>query len=292
MALKGNLRDFSTTQLLNLINLARKTGMLTIESDGMTSHLFFKEGKLVLASLAGQDNQLTAVLQKSGKITPEQARVIKTRSQINTDKELGMLLINAGYISQEDILTSVRQQTLEVMYLLFTWTDGKFHFEPNQLPASDRISVPIDLENVIMEGSRRIKEWERLQDEVPDLDMALKFTDRPSARLRNISLSVDEWRVISFINPRNTIRQIAQYNGMNDFQIRKIVYGMLSAGLVELVEPEGVVRKRPARPGVPTTERAAEVARATEAQRTTEAPKPAAVKRNVILRLIDRIRRI
>ena len=36
MALKGNLRDFSTTQLLNLINLARKTGTLTIEgsSDG------------------------------------------------------------------------------------------------------------------------------------------------------------------------------------------------------------------------------------------------------------------
>jgi len=36
MALKGNLRDFSATQLLNLINLARKTGTLTIEgsSDG------------------------------------------------------------------------------------------------------------------------------------------------------------------------------------------------------------------------------------------------------------------
>jgi hypothetical protein len=31
MALKGNLRDFSVTQLLNLINLARKTGTLTIE---------------------------------------------------------------------------------------------------------------------------------------------------------------------------------------------------------------------------------------------------------------------
>ena len=32
MALKGNLRDFSTTQLFNLINLARKTGTLTIDT--------------------------------------------------------------------------------------------------------------------------------------------------------------------------------------------------------------------------------------------------------------------
>ena len=31
MALKGNLRDFTITQLLNLINLARKTGTLVVE---------------------------------------------------------------------------------------------------------------------------------------------------------------------------------------------------------------------------------------------------------------------
>ena len=31
MALKGNLRDFTITQLLNLINLARKTGALVID---------------------------------------------------------------------------------------------------------------------------------------------------------------------------------------------------------------------------------------------------------------------
>jgi len=132
-----------------------------------------------------------------------------------------------------------------------------------------------------MEGSRRIKEWERLQDELPDLDMALKFTERPRARLRNISLSVDEWRVISFINPRNSIRQIAQYNSMNDFQIRKIVYGMLSAGLVELVQPEGVQRRRPTR-----------TAPAAKPEQPAEVSKPPAVKRGLILKLIDRIRRI
>ena len=105
--------------------------------------------------------------------------------------------------------------------------------------------MPIDLENIILEGSRRVKEWERLQDELPDLDMALKFTDRPQAQLRNINLSVDEWRVISYINPRNSIRHIAQRIGMDDFQIRKIVYGLLQAGLVEMVEPEGAAPRQP-----------------------------------------------
>ena len=104
-----------------------------------------------------------------------------------------------------------------------------------------------------MEGSRRIKEIERLREELPNLDVALRFTDRPDARLRNINLSVDEWRVVSFINPKNSIRQIAQASNMSEFQIRKIVYGMLQAGLVEVMTPPGRAphEAAPAQAGAP-----------------------------------------
>jgi len=276
MALKGNLRDFSATQLLNLINLARKTGTLKIDTHDEQALLCFKEGKLVYATLDGQDDHLAATLHRAGKITEEESRTIQARSGVKSDKELGLLLINAGYVSQADIVQSVRVHILSNVYRLFTWPEGSFRFEANVLPFEDRITVPIDLESVIMEGSRRLKEWEWLQKELPNLDVALKFTDRPDARLRNISLSVEEWRVVSFINPRNTIRQIAQYNNMSDFQIRKIVYGLLQAGLVELVRSEGAAV--PTLPGVPS-----------RAPVTMRRP---AVKRSVILRLIDRIRKL
>jgi len=68
--------------------------------------------------------------------------------------------------------------------------------------------------------------------------MALKFTDRP---LKNVNLSVEEWRVVSYINPKNTMKQIAHTNKMNDLEIRRIVYGLLQAGLVEVIRPEGMV---------------------------------------------------
>jgi hypothetical protein len=275
MALKGNLRDFSTTQLLNLINLARKTGALTIEAQGTSARLFFKEGKLIHASLGDRDGHLANMLLKAGKLSAEQSRAIQTHSEIDSDKELGLLLINAGYVTQNDIVQSVKTYILDVVYTLFTWIEGLFYFEPNLLPPEAKITVPINLENIIMEGSRRLKEWERLQDELPDLNRALRFTDRPDTKLRDINLSVEEWRVISFINPRNTIKQIAQSNNMDDFQIRKIVYGMLQAGLVELVRPEGVEIRPAIPPGYPRT-----------------AEPPPAVKRGVILRLIDRIKKI
>ncbi|TAH50784.1 MAG: DUF4388 domain-containing protein [Chloroflexota bacterium] len=277
MALKGNLRDFSLHQLLNLINLAHKTGALSVTpeltANGANGHsapasLFFREGRLIHAAFDGKSARLTDVLVQVGRLTPEQAKVVRERSRVDTDKELGLLLIHNGYLSQNDIIQGVRGYLLETVYQLFTWVAGDFRFEPNQLPPEERITVPLSLENVILEGNRRQHEWERLRDEIPDLDVPLRFAERPQTNLRNISLTREEWQMISFINSRNTIRQIGEYIGLDEYQVRRVVYGLKQNGLIELAQP---VRAETVPP---------------------KAPLPGAkLSRGVLLRIIDGIRR-
>ena len=237
MALKGNLRDFSTTQLLNLIHLAKKTGTLFVDGTGQAAQLSFRNGKLIYAQLGQEDGNLTGILHKAGKLTDDQARVLRERATSSSDKELGLLLINAGYVSQTDILLSIRAHVLDIVYRLITWGEGIFHFDQNVVPSDDKITVPIELENVIIEGARRMREHERLSEELPSLDMALKFTEHPNINIRDMKLSVEEWRVVSFINPKNSMKAIAKANGLNDLEIRRIVYGLLQAGLVEVIRP-------------------------------------------------------
>jgi hypothetical protein len=240
MALKGNLRDFTITQLLNLINLARKTGTLIVEGPSEKVWVSFRDGKLAYAQMGHEDNSLATVLYRANKLTVAQHRAIKSRAGNMSDKELGLLLINANYINQQDIITSLQNYFVSVVNRLFTWVEGNFRFENELLPPEDKIAVRISLENIIIEGTRRMREWEQLQDEIPSLEMALKFADRPGTNIRNVNLSVEEWRVVSYINPRNTIRQIARATKMNDLEIRRIVYSLLQAGLVEIIRPEGV----------------------------------------------------
>ncbi|MBK8023378.1 MAG: DUF4388 domain-containing protein [Chloroflexi bacterium] len=287
MPLQGNLRDFSTTQLLNLINLAGKTGTLimyeglrtgekdAIGGDKMSpgkerARVAFKVGKLISAVLTGQNGDLVFVLNKAGKLTNEQARIIRERAKNTSDKALALLLINANYVTQKDVVRSIQQHTLDVIYNLLTWSEGPFRFEDNLLPGNDRILVPIDLENVIIEGARQIKELEQLTSHIPNLDMALRFPDNPREKFKGVHLSVEEWRVVSFVNPKNTMRQIAKANNMTENEIRRIVYGLEQAGLVEIVKPH-----------------AAEGA--TRHSTPTRAP---AVQKTVVTRLIDRIRQI
>ncbi len=275
MALKGNLRDFSTTQLLNLVNLARKTGKLTVEKQNQRAVLYFRDGRLIHSSTNADDGHLTAMLFKTGKLSKEQVEAVNSQSNSSSDRVIGRYLMEARLVSRDDIVQGVKDYMLEIVYDLFTWTEGQFQFEQDVLTGNDRITIPLNLDNVILEGSRRIQEIDRLQDELPDLSkIALKITDKP---LRDVKLTQDDWRVISHIHPRNTVKQIAQNNSMDEFQIRKIVYGMLQAGLVEIIQPEGMEPKK----RIPMTRSGRRAASQSPAE-----------KRSVVTKLIDRIKRI
>ena len=239
MALRGNLQDITFTQILNLVNLAHKTGTLIVESPGETSQVSFREVKLAFASLEHENHDLPAVLNSTGRISPAQYRSIVLHGSEISDKELGLMLINAGILNRDEIMQSLQQYYSGIIHRMFTWVEGLFRFENDLLPPTDRINVRLDLENFIIEGSRQLREWEQLQDEIPSLDMALKFAERSGANMNKVNLSVEEWRVVSFINPRNSMQQIAQAVKMNDLEIRRIIYGLLQAGLVEIVRPGG-----------------------------------------------------
>ncbi|MBN1681461.1 MAG: DUF4388 domain-containing protein [Anaerolineae bacterium] len=295
MPLKGNLADFSITQILNLINLAKKTGILHVYEPIVTDETIrdgtgqerkkvmpgeeratvaFRDGKLILATMGNQDGHLANVLQKAGKLNIQQARVIRERGKKYSDKALALMLINANYATQQDVVRSIKQYTLDIVYDLANWEQEPFVLDENAAPSPARITVPIDLQNVIMEIGRR-KDGDEPGIELPNLDMALKFPEDPGEKFRRVHLSVEEWRVVSFINPNNSIRQIAKACNMTETEIRRVVYSLLNAGLVELMKPP--TSKQPARAAAGGKSRSA-------------AQPPITVKRSVVERLIAKIK--
>ena len=77
MALKGNLRDFSFIQLLNLINLAKKTGTLIIDAPEQSARLAFRDGRLAFAIIGTEEIRLVDVLYQTQKITSGQYKAIR-----------------------------------------------------------------------------------------------------------------------------------------------------------------------------------------------------------------------
>ncbi|RMF81119.1 MAG: DUF4388 domain-containing protein [Chloroflexi bacterium] len=292
--MQGNLRDVSLTQVLNIINLSRKTGTLVlyeakktgqmekvnaeqererIEAGAERAHIVFKEGKLVHARIGEQDGNLVTVLNKSGKLTDGQAKIIRERTKNVNDKAIALKLIGANYVTQKDIINSIQQYTMDIVYNMSSWKQEPFRFQDNVMPTVERIMVPIDLKNVIIELSRREEMLTELNNFLPDLDRPLKFPPDLKQKFQGVHLSVEEWRVVSYVDPKNTIRQIAKASNMSDVEIRRVVYGLVQAGLVQVVEPA-----------------AGSALQNSSGRRARPRPKSSNVQADVVNRLISKIK--
>lgn len=236
MALQGTLREYSLDQLLNLVHIARKSGGLAVQSSQGAADLFFDEGKLVAAAM-GQPLTLAALMVQSGKLSPDQAANLAASSGATDDKQVGLLLLNTGQISRDDIVQALRQSVLDVLYVVWGWEDGSFVFDQTRTPPPGRVTIPISLERILVEGSRHRQEQVQpapAPGALPSLDVALRFTEGFGEHLRSVDLSPKEWRIISAINPRNSVAAIAQRNGMSEAEIGDVVARLLREGLVEV----------------------------------------------------------
>jgi len=263
--LKGTFQDYRATQLFHLINLTKRTGTLHVYEpvktgreivlgDGMTKRpelvpgkeravVTVKDGKLTFAAATDQDNHLSTTLYKAGRLTEQQYRVIREKTANYNDRALALLLINHNYQTQAEIVQAIQQQMLKVVYDVMTWITEPFVFTEDEQPPPERITVPTDLGEVVREGTRRGKDGEILLREFPDLNVRLKFpATAPTDKLRQTKLTRQEWNVLQFVDGQNSMRQIAKSANLSDTEIRRIVYGLVNSGLVEVVKLAQVVK--------------------------------------------------
>lgn len=220
MPLVGNIQDFGLSDFLYLVDRGYKTGCLYLHRENEQAILFFEKGRLTYASPREHD-QLGEVLVQLGAIAAPQ---------------------QADSVPPDKLQSTLQPHIEEYVYTLFGWGDGEFKFEHGQKPASSSpiLPTPISVENLIMEGVRRIDEWGRIKDRIPSTDMVPRFLERPSEKAKGVKLAPEEWRVFARINGKDTLAVIAQNTGLSEFDVCRVVYGFLTAGLVEVVKKQRI----------------------------------------------------
>src|SRR5688572_4515637 len=182
MALEGTLKDFSLADIFQLIGLQRKTGVLTLRGADDTVTVTFLDGKVVGADSLNRrlENRLGTVLMKTGTLTQDQLnRALEIQRE--TLQRLGFILTHYGIISSASLKEAIQLQILQIVYRLFRWKDGDYHFSQETTIEYDRDNVtPISAESILMEGARMIDEWPIIEKRIRSYDMVFrkKLTDQ------------------------------------------------------------------------------------------------------------------
>jgi len=122
----------------------------------------------------------------------------------------------------------------EAVHTMAVWTEGRFIFETNAL--SETKSINRSNTNLMMEGARRLDEWKVLQKKIPSTDHVPEFIPQNKNQAPQISLSTREWVLLSKVNGVRDIKTIAKQSNLSVFETCKILYGLISSGLLTLRE--------------------------------------------------------
>ena len=265
MALEGTLRDFSLADIFQLIGLQRKTGVLTLRSKDDTVTVTFLDGKVVGADSLNRrlENRLGTVLIRTGYLTQDQLnRALEIQKE--TLQRLGFILTHYGIISAESLKEAIQLQIMQIVYRLFRWKDGDYHFSQETTIEYDRDNVtPISAESILMEGARMIDEWPIIEKRIRSYEMVFrkKLTDQEIvvvgaedadevdfgdgvAKKRKgggdkIRISQEEKSIYDLVDGTMTVSDIVEVSRHSEFDTNKALYELVTRDLIEEVRGRG-----------------------------------------------------
>jgi Domain of unknown function (DUF4388) len=266
MALEGTLKDFSLADIFQLIGLQRKTGVLTLRGKDDTVTVTFLDGKVVAADSLNKrlENRLGSVLVKTGRLTAEQLNHA-LEIQRETLQRLGFILTHYNIISQDSLRAALNLQIMQIVYRLFRWKDGEYHFSQETTIEYDRENVvPISAESILMEGARMIDEWPIIEKRIRSYDMVFRrkainqeivvgeadeisFDDtttkkRKTTATEKIRISEEEKSIYDMVDGKLKVGDIIEMSRFAEFDTVKTLYELLTRDLIEEVRDTTTTR--------------------------------------------------
>jgi CheY-like chemotaxis protein len=169
MSLVGNLEDLGLGEILQIVSLSRKSGVLALHSRNREGEIVFRQGQVIRASSSTYRQTLGEVLLQNSVISPQVLQdALALQERGGVVERLGTILARDFGVSSATIQDVVRGQIENIVYGLFAWNDGTFDFElQDNVEAVDSIKMDpmqfmldqgLNPQFLAMEGSRILDE--------------------------------------------------------------------------------------------------------------------------------------
>jgi hypothetical protein len=241
VAIEGPLKELHIHDVFQLLDLGRKTGLLTVTSELRQNDgtVFFEVGAVVGAGIRTNPHPLGSLLIRSGKVSADDVGRARDM-QASRGQRLGELLVEIGSLTRRELDLQIRAQVEEVVFELMSWSEGYFSFEegsPGQSTAEAVYRIPT--ESLLMEAARRIDEWSRFESRIPHVGVIPRLFDGDGNGngAAVIDLLPNEWALLAAVDGAVDVRGMAHHLGRSEFDVAKVLFGLASAGIIVIDDP-------------------------------------------------------
>ncbi|HUJ13904.1 MAG TPA: DUF4388 domain-containing protein [Thermoanaerobaculia bacterium] len=239
MGVSGNLKTMQPGDLLQWLSLGQKTGTLLVANKSVEKRIFFKGGRVISSASNDPRDYLGQFLISHGYLT-EQELMKAMEVQQQSGILLGKILVMIEVISETDLLRLMRLKAEEEIYDIFLWREGDFKFIDDELPSMEMIPLQVDVTGIIMEGTRRVDEWQRIRELIPH-DVMIPIIART---VPNDQLNEQQQTIVNAIDGKRTIAEIELEARTSLFGVCSTLHKLARDGYVRMTEPGGAAEEK------------------------------------------------
>jgi hypothetical protein len=236
-SLEGDLASVEVPDLLTFLHQGERSGVLAMERTDQETKVYLRHGSPVYAVSTRDDLRLGALLVRQGRITQGAVDDALGRQQAHGAR-LGQILVESQQIAEAELGSFLKVQVSEVIFETLGWEDGWFSFYEGVPPPHTAVTLEMALQNLLIEGVRRMDVRSRLAEVFPDLALAVEMVVNPDRVKHTATLTPEEWNVLFLLDGRRSLSEICRLAGdADEAATLQILHGLLRARFAIIVPP-------------------------------------------------------
>jgi hypothetical protein len=229
MKREGSLAERDLPTLMLSLFEERWSGQVTLTSAGVGKTVTVQEGKMVFASSSSTDDRLGELLMRRGRLSLQQ--FIDGSNAMAPGTRLGTVLVEQGALTPKDLVAGVVDQTREIIYSLFLWTEGHYRVQEGP-PSAEAIKLNLSTPDLIVEGIRRIDAWSRIDRAIGGKDARYERAMNFGQAIAAMSVGPEPRAIVETLVEPRTVGEICAASTLADFDVCRAIWAFRVLGIL------------------------------------------------------------
>lgn len=230
---QGNLTGLPFAQLLSLLWQGEKSGCLKIIKDNKEKTLYIDKGRMAVEQSSFPEREFLQFLVKKDLLDRSSLeRCEKSAAQNNFP--LTKTFLELDLFSPTRLWKLIEIFQKRDILPVFDWPEGEYIFDAENLAQGSDILFCIQTPSFILQGVRRMKNYDIIRAHLPAQNCALRIFH--PCGLNEVELEPEEKYVLKLIENKTELETLYEISQLGKKETQKVIFGLSSLGIIGFAE--------------------------------------------------------
>jgi hypothetical protein len=228
---RGDLAVTPVPEMLATVHRYGVPGVMEFVVEDDVKRVFFFDGDVIFATSSNRGESLGEYLLSKGRISQAQYEVSLQEMMQSKGVRHGAVLVQLGFLTQEELGVAVRDQVQHILWSLFNSTTGKVAFRVGRFREEEVYKINIPTPRAILSGCKRISESKLVTARLGGRKSVFARREWPP-HLEGFQLEPNEHKLLDLVDRRRTLFELCEQGPMSAGINARVLLALFELGII------------------------------------------------------------